>query len=425
MTPHTVFPVGSCTKAFTSTLAAKLAAGGKLDLDGPVRRWLPDYRHPDPALSDRVTLGDLLSHRTGVRGYDLLWYDAPWPLAESVRRLSLLPKEGPFRSSYHYSSLQFLAAGMCLERAAGKPYADLLRAELLAPLGMAGATVTGAEFHAAPDRASGHQVLDSGAVGAMREYDFAEANPAGSVAASVSDLVPWVRLHLNRGHHAGRQLVPAAELARTHAAQIKMPLSDPDIASAYPRSTRVDYCLGWARADYAGEAVLLHGGVVDGFRAQITLVPRLGVGIVLLNNLHKTRLNGALTNKLLDVILKLPPRDWDAEYRALDEADRAAQAAKAKLAEPPVLPTAPGLELAAFAGTYADDAYGEVGVSVGASGRLVWKWSRFEAELVCVGPGAFRIASGLLVGEPVEFAAVSGEVKRMACLTRVFTRRRA
>ena len=259
----------------------------------------------------------------------------------------------------------------------------------------------------------------------MRAYDFAEANPAGSVAASVSDLVPWVRLHLNGGKHAGRQLVPAAELARTHAAQIEMPLSDPEIASAYPRSTRVDYGMGWARADYAGEPILLHGGVVDGFRAQITLVPRLGVGIVLLNNLHKTRLNGALTNKLLDLILRLPPRDWDAEYRSLDEADRAAQAAKTKLAEPPNPPAFPGLQLAAFAGTYADDAYGEASVGVGAGGRLVWKWSRFEAELVCVGPGAFVISSGLLVGEPVEFAAVNGKVERMACLTRVFTRRRA
>jgi CubicO group peptidase (beta-lactamase class C family) len=77
VTPDTLFPLGSCTKAFTTTALAVLAGEGKLDWDDPVRRHVPFFRLSDPAADGKVTLRDLVSHRTGVDTHDLLWYHAP------------------------------------------------------------------------------------------------------------------------------------------------------------------------------------------------------------------------------------------------------------------------------------------------------------------------------------------------------------
>jgi len=80
ITADTLFPLASCTKAFTSTLLAILADEGKLKWDDPVRLHLPAFHLTDPHADALVTLRDLLSHRTGVPGHDLIWYRAPWTL---------------------------------------------------------------------------------------------------------------------------------------------------------------------------------------------------------------------------------------------------------------------------------------------------------------------------------------------------------
>ena len=78
VTADTLFPLASCTKAFTSTALAMLVDGGKLGWDDPVRKHLPDFHLADPDADALVTVRDLLCHRTGVGGHDFLWYRAPW-----------------------------------------------------------------------------------------------------------------------------------------------------------------------------------------------------------------------------------------------------------------------------------------------------------------------------------------------------------
>src|SRR3954471_22755714 len=80
VTPDTVFPLASCTKGFTATLLAMQADNGKLGWDDPVRKHLPSFHLADPRADARVTLRDLLAHRTGLNGHDLLWYRAPWSI---------------------------------------------------------------------------------------------------------------------------------------------------------------------------------------------------------------------------------------------------------------------------------------------------------------------------------------------------------
>jgi CubicO group peptidase (beta-lactamase class C family) len=74
VTENTLFAIGSCTKAFTSSLLAFPMKDGKLDLDKPVTQYLPELRFIDDELNNNVTARDMMSHRTGLPRHDLAWY---------------------------------------------------------------------------------------------------------------------------------------------------------------------------------------------------------------------------------------------------------------------------------------------------------------------------------------------------------------
>ena len=78
VTPDTLFPLASCTKAFTSTAMAMLVDEGKMDWDDPVRKHVDFFHLSDPLADEEVTLRDLVSHRTGLSPNNFLWYHSPW-----------------------------------------------------------------------------------------------------------------------------------------------------------------------------------------------------------------------------------------------------------------------------------------------------------------------------------------------------------
>jgi hypothetical protein len=157
--------------------------------------------------------------------------------------------------------------------------------------------------------------------------------------------------------------------------------------------------MGWVVHDYRGRLLLAHAGLIDGFRAQITLVPRERLGIVVLANLDQTRMNMALTNSLLDLLLGLPRKNWNqllGEVVKKDEADAAAR--RRELLARRQLDTRPSREPAAYAGIYEHPAYGEVRLAL-ERGLLVLRWSSFTAPLAHFHHDTF-LAEGDLPGNP-------------------------
>lgn len=77
VTAETLFPIASCTKSFTSTALAILVDQGRVNWEDPVRKYLPPFHLSEPHADALVTVRDLMSHRTGVGGHDLLWYRTP------------------------------------------------------------------------------------------------------------------------------------------------------------------------------------------------------------------------------------------------------------------------------------------------------------------------------------------------------------
>src|SRR5262245_28773110 len=146
VTPDTLFPIGSCSKSFTTTALALLVDEGKVGWDDPVRKHLPAFRLSDPLADADVRLRDLLCHRTGLAAHDLLWCRAPWPPEERVRRAGLLPLDRPFRSAFQYQSTMYTAAGLVVSTS-GQPWDTFVSKRLFSPLDMKTAccTTTAAE----------------------------------------------------------------------------------------------------------------------------------------------------------------------------------------------------------------------------------------------------------------------------------------
>lgn len=402
VTADTLFPLASCTKAFTTAAVAALVDDEKMGWDDPVRRHLPGFRLSDPAASELVTVRDLFSHRSGLGPHDLLWYRADWGLEETVRRIPKLPLSAQFRGGYQYSSVPVLAGAAAAVNRYGGSWEKLVREKVCTPLGMTDVAFTSAQAARFADRAAGHR-RTAGQVEPMPEYVMAEPNPTGSLFATARGLGPWLAFQLADGKWAGRPLVSATNLGETKQPHIPIRM-DAGVKAVHPDTRQMSYGMGWVVYDHRGELVVAHGGVIDGFRVHVTLLPDRRTGFALLNNLHQTKMNLALGNALLDRLTGLPAKDWNAVIGKADADEGAARAAaRAKRDRERKADAAATLPLDRYAGGYADDAYGDAEVKA-AGGGLELRFSSFRVTLEHWQADTFRVVGGQFDDDLVEFA---------------------
>jgi CubicO group peptidase (beta-lactamase class C family) len=410
-TAETIVPLASCTKAVTVAMLAMLADEGRLAWDDPVRKHLPDFRVADPRVDELLTLRDLVSHRSGVRGHDLIWYRAPWDRDEVLKRIAKLPVDRPFRDSYEYSTIMVMAAGKVAERAGGKPWAELVRERIAQPLRMDSLAVSTADPRfRRTDLLDGHRTGPDGSPRSVPEYETREPNAAGSLHLAARDLVPWLRFLLARGAVGGKRILSEANFAEMLRPLNPMPMDAP-VRALNPETVQMTYAMGWIIHDYRGRPAVAHGGMIDGHRVLVALYPKDRFAVAIVNNLQDSRMNQAIANALADRAIGLEPKDWNAILIAaarreaeIKRADWAAIKAARRADVPPSLP------LSDYAGRYDEPAYGTATVEH-AKGKLVWKWSSFELELDHWEGDLFRLPSGILEDRFIAFRVGKGGVE--------------
>ena len=158
VTSDTLFAIGSVTKAFTAATVGALVDEGLLEWERPLRDYLPELRLYDPVVTDRLTVVDLLSHRSGLPRHDLVWLGYPdRSRAEVVRRLRFLPLSKDLRQAFQYCNLGYLVAGYGVEVLSGRPWEDFLSTRLLTPLGMGRSNLSVDDMTADPDHATAYE----------------------------------------------------------------------------------------------------------------------------------------------------------------------------------------------------------------------------------------------------------------------------
>ncbi|MBA4189344.1 MAG: hypothetical protein C0467_15210 [Planctomycetaceae bacterium] len=423
VTPDTVFPLASCSKAFTTTLLAMLADDGVIGWDDPLRKHLPGFKLSDANADAMLTIRDLLCHRSGIGGHDILWYRAPWGIDDTLKRAQALPLDYPFRSGFQYSSIPFLVAGRAIEKRTGEKWEKLVATRICEPLGMTGVTFTTTDIPKEAERAGGHKLGKDGKVGMLPWYEIREPNPSGSVNATARDVAAWLKFHLSDGINPnGTRIVSVKNLDETKTPHNIIRL-DGLAKLLNPDTAQLSYCLGWLCYDHRGKKVISHGGMIDGFRVQITMLPGENLGIAVLANLQETRMNAALTNSLIDLYCGLPAKDWNAYFRKIvdqEAADRKASLDARNAARKP--DTRPTLPLAGYVGDYTHPAYGTARVSH-TNGKLALTWGNFECPLEHFEGDTFRITAGFFEERVLPFTVMNGKATRLRFSDQEFERK--
>jgi CubicO group peptidase (beta-lactamase class C family) len=353
----TRFAIGSTTKAMTATALLMLSEEGRVDLDAPVVRYLPELRFKDPYVTRELRVRDLLTHRGGLPNTDYLWYEQDTPTPEILSRLQWVEPASSLRTHFLYQNVMYAAAGEVVARVSGRPWAEFLHTRLLDPLGMTGTRALAREIAGEADVASPHAELE-GRVVAIENASVDGVAPAGAVWSSAHDMARWVAF-LQKPEAArdaaGKPLLPSAALGRLFEPQMTIERDEfyPTSALTLPHWTT--YGLGWFQQDYAGQKLDFHTGSIDGMVAIVGLLRDRNVGVVVLSNLDSSQLRHALMLSAFDRYLGRPTRDWSRDLRALYAERRAArEKALAKTLAERHTGTRPSLELARYAGRYRD-----------------------------------------------------------------------
>ncbi len=278
-TPETPFLIGSMSKSFTALAVLQLVEAGKLDLDAPVTRYLARLRFADGAGSE-MTVRHLLNHTSGIREGDglvplpepFLWDDAPFS------RIRLQSAPG---SAFDYSNLNYTLLGLLVEAVSGQTFATYVQQHIAAPLGLAH---TSAEKGAFGDGlAQGHQFWYGPAL--QREEAFRQAAiPAGFIAASARDLGRFLAAHVD-----------------TAGARVRLGLSPALLeASRTPwNGDALGYGMGWRRAEWNGQPIVQHTGLVGTFSSAMLYLPETGYGIAVLTDANTFSGNSLLARGTL------------------------------------------------------------------------------------------------------------------------------
>jgi len=383
VTPDTLFAIASITKSFTTCALAMLVDEGKLAWDDPVRKHLEWFRLSDPLADANVTVRDLVTHRTGLSRHDMLWYKSPWTREEIVRKCGLVALTRPFRSYYQYNNNMFVAAGLVLQAVSGKPWEEFIHRRIFEPLGMHTANCTSTVAVAAEDHATPHLKRGDRPIGPIPWLVFDSEGPGGTINASAREMAAWLRFQLGNGVIDGKRLVAEEHLLETRSPQMVIRAEPAEKAVLQLSETaQQTYGMGWTLWDYRRHSLHTHGGAIDGFRSTLALVPRHGIGIVVLVNGAPTNGHASIRNHILDRLLGLEPRDWNALHKEhhdkalAEEKDKERQRAEKRCTD-----TRPSHAAADYAGSYENAAYGTARVEVAGEG-LSLSWSQFTLPLL-------------------------------------------
>jgi CubicO group peptidase (beta-lactamase class C family) len=358
VTADTLFAIGSTTKAFTAATVGALVDDGVLEWERPLRDYLPEFRLHDPVATDRLSVIDLLSHRSGLPRHDLAWLGHPGrSRADLVRRLRFLPLSKDVRQEFQYCNLGYLVAGHLVEVLCGAPWEDYLRTRLLAPLGMGHSNLSVDDMRADPDHSTGYE-RRQGVVVPVPPRPVTAMAPAGAINSCAADMARWLLAQLGGGQVDGQAVISPGTVARQHTPHMLVPED-----RTFPASTRYAYGLGWMIGRYRDHRLAEHGGGIDGFVTECMLLPDDGIGVAVMTNTSSSAMAPVVAYRVLDELLGLEPLDWFSSFKARFDAAmagiREARGARRVVREAP-LPR----PLDAYAGEYEHPGYGTLTITV-------------------------------------------------------------
>ena len=279
VTTETVFRMRSVTKQFTAAAVMQLVERGKIGLDDPITKYLPDF----PVQGNVVTIRNLLNHTSGLtttsgridaatllgrKGGEAQWIKLDFTYAEMVERFAKLPFEFKPGEKFDYNNLGYFMLGEIIGKVTGTPYAEYIERDVLRPLGLH-KTWYCDDHRIIPGRAEGYEFIEGKLINAPYTSAVSPGGAAGSLCSTVGDMLRWTTLL-----HGGKVVSPASF----------------EVMTTRPRLTGGDsswYGMGLylppARVAF-GHRKIYHGGTRPGFGAYVSHYPNEGLTVAIFNN---------------------------------------------------------------------------------------------------------------------------------------------
>lgn len=309
---HTMYAIGSCTKAFTSALIGQLDHEELLDINNSPREYVDYFSFFNDEMDNQLTIHDIMCHRSGLPRHDLAWYFFPSDSKEElVKRIAHHEPTAGVREVWQYNNFMFLLQGVITEEITGNSWEENIETRLFAPLEMKESVTRVKEFKNSANAAVGYAFDDSLNLFKKEYYEIAGMSPAGSIASSVHDMSKWVQLWINGGILDKNEIIPP--LFAQAAISSQMSIGNGLPSSEHPDLHMSSYGYGWMSGSYKGHYRVAHGGNIDGFSANTCFFPTDSIGIIVLCNQDGSGVPSVVRNIISDRLLNVDRDDWNQD----------------------------------------------------------------------------------------------------------------
>ncbi|HLA59880.1 MAG TPA: serine hydrolase, partial [Puia sp.] len=311
---------------------------------------------------------DLLTHRSGLglgAGDLMLFPDSSdFGLSDIIHNLQFLKPVSSFRTKFDYDNNLYIVAGEVVKRASGISWDEFVESRIMKPIGMNHSAGSFDRLKDKTDVIDGHASVD-GKVRVIARSSMKTGHSAGGINTSIADLAKWVLLLLNQGKYG-------PDMTRLYDEKIQNEIWSPQtIMNAgepgYYNTHFKSYGLGFFIQDVKGYKELSHTGGLEGMVTQITIIPELQLGIIVLTNQEEGAAFVSITNQIKDGYLGLPRKDWVTEMLEVrnsqkKSAKKITDQVDVEISKYRDHPSP--IDFTAFAGTYSDPWFGDVLISV-------------------------------------------------------------
>ncbi|WP_426348997.1 serine hydrolase domain-containing protein [Alloiococcus sp. CFN-8] len=270
LTEKSLMRIGSSSKPFTGFSVLQLVEKGKINLDDPVVKYLPELTMDDDRL-DKITIRHLLSHTSGIPNPTII--EPANTIKEGIERVNSWKLQWEPGEKYYYSNANYWILARLVEVVSGMDFPEYLKEKIFIPLGMKDTLTTINSGDPVKGLSKGY-ITAYGTALPWSELEQMFAG-AGGIISTASDIGKWLALHSNEGlMDNGERLISKELLEESHSPQ--------------PGSPK--YGLGWSLSSKEVKPPRIsHSGALSTVQAQLDIVPSSGYAIgVLLNSFTTT-----------------------------------------------------------------------------------------------------------------------------------------
>ena len=355
---QTLFAIGSTSKAFTTALLGIMREEKQLSFSDSPRKYLPELNFFNDELNTKLTITDLICHRTGLPRHDFSWYLFPTESKDSL--LKRIAYQEPFtglREQWYYNNFMYLTQGLITEKLTGRSWEENIKEHFFTPLLMTNSNLSIKELQQHKNSSKGYKLVDNKKIVQTEYYNIAAMGPAGSINSNVSEMSNWLKVWINGGKFNGKQIIPAKYIQEAISPRMLVGNSIP--TKEFPDQHLNSYGYAWFISSYKGHYRVEHGGNIDGFSANVCFFPTDSIGIVVLCNQDGSALPNLVRNTIADFMLNLNKTDWEEYYRKkLTEIQEAESSEKKKAEEEKSQISIPSHNLTEYTGAYKHSGYG-------------------------------------------------------------------